>query len=490
MYIFRCIISSGASQLKDLEKIREFIQLLAILAATIAYQAGVDPPGGVWTETGEGHNVGDPILLTTHPARYQVFFYCNSAAFVASLVIMVMLQNEVLLRFHALEAAIILDLFGLMGAYAAGSARDTSTSIYIAAMAGAVLIYVVIHIVFFTLDTSKTINEDKLEKKREVLLLLAILAATITYQAGLTPPGGLWENDRFGHRAGFPVLQDKYPRRYKAFFYSNAASFMASVALIVLLVNKNLYRPGIQCSALFVCMVAGMLGLMGAYAAGSSLHMRTSIVVLVLVAALAAVVVAIAIYVSVMKKRSSRDHPAGGVHGAVVRDQEGGNKEEGYKNYLMMIGVLAASVTYLTGLKPPGGLWREDIDGHSAGNPVLYDIHKHRYNAFFYNNSISFVASVIVIALLLTAEERDSKGEIPLWRMHMVVLLDLLALLVAYAAGSAREWVTSGIVLVLVLPIMLFVWLLFLSCRQKEVTETPPDPAMAPARDNVQVRAT
>jgi hypothetical protein len=174
----------------------------------------------------------------------------------------------------------------------------------------------------------------------------------------------------------------------------------------------------------------------------------------------------------------------------VVRDQEGGNKEEGYKNYLMMIGVLAASVTYLTGLKPPGGLWREDIDGHSAGNPVLYDIHKHRYNAFFYNNSISFVASVIVIALLLTAEERDSKGEIPLWRMHMVVLLDLLALLVAYAAGSAREWVTSGIVLVLVLPIMLFVWLLFLSCRQKEVTETPPDPAMAPARDNVQVRAT
>lgn len=77
-----------------LEKTRENIQLLAILAATIAYQAGVDPPGGVCAQSAEGHKVGDPILLTTHPVRYKVFFYFNSAALVASLVIMVMLQNE------------------------------------------------------------------------------------------------------------------------------------------------------------------------------------------------------------------------------------------------------------------------------------------------------------------------------------------------------------------------------------------------------------
>jgi len=91
-----------------LEKTREEIQLLAILAATIAYQAGVDPPGGVWAESGEGHKVGDPILLTTHPVRYKVFFYFNSASLVASLVIMVMLQSERLVRRHALEAAMIL----------------------------------------------------------------------------------------------------------------------------------------------------------------------------------------------------------------------------------------------------------------------------------------------------------------------------------------------------------------------------------------------
>ena len=115
----------------------------------------------------------------------------------------------------------ILDLFGLIGAYAAGSSRDTSTSIYTLAIAGGVLVYVVIHIVFFTLDhhpSSKKQGseeakkkEDVMEKKREVLLLLAILAATLTYQAGLTLPGGVWENDSSGHRAGFPVLPGQVP---------------------------------------------------------------------------------------------------------------------------------------------------------------------------------------------------------------------------------------------------------------------------------------
>lgn len=474
---------TGKKKRDDLmDKTREFIQLLATLAATVAYQAGVDPPGGVWADSGEGrHTVGDPILLTTHPGRYRVFFYFNSAAFVASLVIMVMLQNERLLKGHVLEATMILDLFCLIGAYAAGSCRDTSTSIYTLALAGGVLVYVVIHIVFFTLDPSKKPErseldkkheEDKLEKKREVLLLLAILAATLTYQAGLTPPGGLWENDRFGHRAGFPVLQDKYPRRYKAFFYCNAASFMASVALIVLLLNPTLYGPGIRCYALFVCMVAGMFGLIGAYAAGSSLHLGTSIVDFALVLSVFSVVVYVVIIrhggqktkaPGTGRSQSQAEPSTSTPYGAASNDQHDEASKQEQKmmtKYLMLVGILAASVTYLTGLKPPGGLWREDGNGHYAGNPVLYNIDKHRYNAFFYSNSTSFMASITVIALLLSRMIlSDSKK--PLWPMHTAMLLDMLALLGAYAAGSARDWCTSKDVILLLFPILGFVALLF-----------------------------
>uniref|UniRef100_A0A0A9C8D9 PGG domain-containing protein n=1 Tax=Arundo donax TaxID=35708 RepID=A0A0A9C8D9_ARUDO len=378
---------------------------------------------------------------------------------------MAMLQSERLVRRHALDAAIILDLFGLIGAYAAGSCRDTSTSIYTVAMAGAILIYVVIHIVFFTLDHSrnKKHEDNKLEKNREVLLLLAILAATLTYQAGLTPPGGLWESDKFGHHAGFPVLQDKYPRRYKTFFYCNAASFMASVALIILLMNPNLYRPGIECSALFVCMVAGMFGLMGAYAAGSSLHLKTSIIVLILVTALALAVFGIAAYVAIRRRRK-------GEVGEEEVEEMAGSATAGMPNYLMLVGILAASVTYLTGLKPPGDLWRYDGNGHSAGNPVLYDMDKLRYNVFFYNNSISFIASITIIASLL-GRMMCKISLTPPWPMHTIMLLNMLALLGAYAAGSARMWGTSRNVILLLFPIVGFVGLLFMFCKKEDGPE-------------------
>lgn len=261
--------------------------LLATLAASITYQAGLDPPGGLWQDDRHGHKTGESVLLTTHPGRYMVFFYSNSAAFVASLVVIMMVQSTFLLQRHTLEAALILDLFGLICAYAAGSCRDVSTSVYVVALAGVVLVYVVIHIIFFTLD-QKADNDkpEEMNNKREVLLLLAILVATLTYQAGLTPPGGFWPAtfaDKSGrHHAGYPVLHDTYPKRYNAFFYCNAASFMTSVALILLLVNPALYKVGIRCYALYVCMVAGMFGLVGAYTAGSSRRLRTSIYVLVL----------------------------------------------------------------------------------------------------------------------------------------------------------------------------------------------------------------
>jgi hypothetical protein len=427
-----------------------------------------------------------------------VFFYSNSAAFVASLVIILMVKCKFLVMGRSLEAAMLVDLFGLIVAYAAGCCRDVSTSIYVIALAGAVLVYVVIHIIFLTLDQDSNKNPagdaDELASKQEVLLLLAILGATVTYQAGLTPPGGFWSADELGHHAGYPVLLNKHPSHYKAFFYCNATSFMASVALIVLLVNPNLYRPGIRCYAFFVCMVVGLFGLMGAYAAGSSRQLRTSIYVLVLFALVFTCVTAwvVILFIRRLKEHPNKgDPPSVGDAGVGHTDtdappQQDNDKEEKeeeeeeeekkkMREYLMLLGVLAASVAYQSGLKPPGGLWednRDGPDGHSASNSILHDIDKSRYHAFFYSNSTSFMASIVVIVLLLPLYGHD---ELPLRPLHMAILLDLVGLLVAYAAGSTRDWEMSRNVIALVIPLLVYIasyalytWYRRTKCMQRQ----------------------
>ncbi|XBI87890.1 hypothetical protein VPH35_025912 [Triticum aestivum] len=538
---FRSTIPSGTVD-QDLKNTRYFIMVLAILAVSITYQAGLDPPGGLWQDDLHGHKLGHPVLRTTHPARYQVFFYSNSAAFVTSLVVVMMVQSRFLLKRRTLVAAMVLDLIGLIIAYAAGSTRDASTSIYVVSVACLVLSYTVVHIALggerknivsapragdvavdpptfaptpsppvedapgpattaAATETSSSCccwpsaaaggasccwpivdalrpataraarggrSKEQLDDKRQVLLVIAILVTALTYQAGLTPPGGFWsaDDEQLGHRAGYPVLLDNYPRRYKAFFYCNAVSFMSSVALILLLVNRKLYRPGIRCYALHVCMAVGMFALMGAYASGSSRHLKTSIYVLALVVAVSASIpLQIFIFWCIRRYRlPCQDEPHKSGQGRVLARGRGSEKGEELE-YLMLLGVMAASVTYQSGLRPPGGLWQEDNAAYSAGNPVLHDINKRRYDVFLYSNSVSFMASIVAIVMLLPLTLSNLKWKLvpffrttvfrwPLWPVHTAILLDMAGLLVAYAAGSTRKWESSMNVVYLVLPVL------------------------------------
>ncbi|CAM0902826.1 unnamed protein product [Alopecurus aequalis] len=489
----------------DLEKLRTYLLLLGILAATVTYQAGLNPPGGFWTDN-IGHTAGDPILETVNPKRYKAFFYCNATAFVASLVIIIILQSQLItmraMKRYVLQTAMALVLFGLMGAYAAGSSRKFSTSIYVFVLVLLVFAYVVLHALLYvalktrlksiiekieestseflrrfrgssgTLDNA---SEGDLQKRRKFLMLLAILAASVTYQAGLNPPGGFWTDNNNGHRAGDPVFRDEFRHRYRVFFYFNATAFMASLAVILLLVSKRLCHKGLKCYALRACVLVDLISLMGAFAAGSCRKLTTSVyVILVVVAVFAYVMIQVLVLTFAkdkvdgvlerMSKSFMRQDPSVNQNITIqatsvnqsnsiqVREK---SREHKWRKDLMLIGTLAITVTYQAGLLPPGGAWPDDKDNHFAGDPILHDTNRTRYTVFFYCNATAFMASMVMVILLLN--NTISKYKRSLLAMKTAMVLDLLGLLGAYAAGSCRKLKTSAYIFALVIAVFIYI---------------------------------
>ncbi|KAL6906070.1 hypothetical protein ACP4OV_003671 [Aristida adscensionis] len=489
-----------------LKKSRMYLLLLGILAASVTYQAGLNPPGGFWqnkaADGGLHHYLpGDPILHITYPRRYLVFFYCNATAFIASLVILILLLSNIFstqgIKYCALQVAMILDLFGLIGAYAAGSCRQVSKSVYVAVLVVPVFLYVSIHVLVFMLEVSPTCatwrtmvreeleqcvpewlkklfelpaeveEEDmkwKLEKSRKLLLLLAILAASLTYEAGLNPPGGFWQEKTSG-RVGNPVLNDNYQRRYLAFFFCNATAFVASLAIIMLLVNRKLSARGIQSYALRVCVILDLTGIMGAFAAGSSRKVSTSIYVFVLVfAVLVCIALQVALVTSAsvqslvqrfLSKFGFKEEPEDTLPHTTGVEGPRDPWNEKLPKYLLLLAALAAAVTYQAAMNPPGGLWDDGQTGYTAGDPVLRSIYPCRYKVFFYCNATSFMASLVIMVLLLI--KRVSKAKPAIMALHTAMILDLFGLMGAYAAGSCRRARTSAYIFALVIGVSVYI---------------------------------
>ncbi|KAI6679696.1 hypothetical protein NL676_033577 [Syzygium grande] len=86
-------------------------------------------------------------------------------------------------------------------------------------------------------------HEKWIEKMRNSLMITATVIAAMACQAGLSPPGGVWDSDQkhenctIMHLAGTSIMATNYPKDYKMFNIYNTVSFLASLSTIFLLIS-------------------------------------------------------------------------------------------------------------------------------------------------------------------------------------------------------------------------------------------------------------
>ncbi|KAJ4959086.1 hypothetical protein NE237_026197 [Protea cynaroides] len=105
-------------------------------------------------------------------------------------------------------------------------------------------------------------KNDWIKKKRNTLMVVASLTATMAFQVGVNPPSGLWQDTstklnsqgKPEHQAGFSIMSSNSPVAYDTFLVSNTVGFLASLSIILLLISGMPLNHGFFMWVLMVIM--------------------------------------------------------------------------------------------------------------------------------------------------------------------------------------------------------------------------------------------
>ncbi|XP_062099051.1 uncharacterized protein LOC133804970 [Humulus lupulus] len=80
-------------------------------------------------------------------------------------------------------------------------------------------------------------QQDKPADARNVLLVVAALITAVTFQAGVNPPGGVWQDSEGGHTAGRSIYATHQIPFY-VFLISNTLALSSAILVIICLTYR------------------------------------------------------------------------------------------------------------------------------------------------------------------------------------------------------------------------------------------------------------
>jgi len=118
---------------------------------------------------------------------------------------------------------------------------------------------------------------DELDEFRGWLMVLNTLTASMTWNAALNPPGGVWQADDAanGYVAGSSVFRDKNIVRYHLFETFNNLGFYSSLLILVLLSINWVFRK-IHIMVINILVSTDLVSLYATFFLGSSVNKKDS----------------------------------------------------------------------------------------------------------------------------------------------------------------------------------------------------------------------
>ncbi|KAL0407667.1 UNVERIFIED_CONTAM: hypothetical protein Sradi_1701100 [Sesamum radiatum] len=128
-----------------------------------------------------------------------------------------------------------------------------------------------------TSTSTQTQPAKWLTRKRDSIMVVAILIATMAFQAGVNPAGGFWQDnltqDSQGspvpnpHMAGEAVMAYNHPKVFKILLNSNTVAFVSSLSTILLLISGLPFRRRFFMWGLMAIMWLAVTSIAVSYAA-------------------------------------------------------------------------------------------------------------------------------------------------------------------------------------------------------------------------------